>query len=326
MQLVAVQMTLDISDYFSPEAFHAKVDALMQEVKSRLTPGLPALVVFPEDVGLMLVLQGLHNELVRARGIEDAVRIAVRRFLFTAGPLRLLYGLDWIPALFFCRHRAIASTYFRVFSETAKKYGVYIVGGSAALPPYKLSQGQVLWQHKPTAVRVHNSSFLFGPDGSVLGRQDKVHLLAEEGKGGLGLTPGEPKSITAFDTELGRIGIAICFDAFHDDVIETLWRKGAEILVQPSANPLPWSPEQQLDWTRGSYRVTYDEGRFAYAVNPMLNGRLWELSFYGQSSIVARNNPANPGLHYTDLDPMPGLAAVAATDSTEEILVVTVKH
>src|SRR5690554_5197545 len=61
IQLVAVQMTLDLDDYWSYEAFEAKIRRQFEAVTQVTEPGLPALVVFPEDVGLMLVVQGMES-------------------------------------------------------------------------------------------------------------------------------------------------------------------------------------------------------------------------------------------------------------------------
>ena len=45
IQLVAVQMTLDLDDYWSYEAFEAKIRRQLRQ-SLRPEPGLPALVVF----------------------------------------------------------------------------------------------------------------------------------------------------------------------------------------------------------------------------------------------------------------------------------------
>ena len=137
---------------------------------------------------------------------------------------------------------------------------------------------------------MYNTSYLFGPDGLVLGKQTKVHLIDLEQEAALHLDRGETEAISVIETPLGRIGIAICLDSFQDDVADALERGRTDILVQPSANPGPWSPEQQLDWLNSSYKRTVVEGRFAYGVNPMMTGAIWDLEFFGQSSIVARDD------------------------------------
>lgn len=316
-------MRLDVSDFFTAEAFAAKIDRLMAQVHKRLDPTDHTLVAFPENVGLMLIAQGLQKDLVAVSTVQEAIGRVVRRLLVPTAWLRLRHRLSWVPAIFLYRHRTVASTYFRVFSRAARKYGVWIVAGSVPVPPYAMADGKVLWEAGWLAPRIHNSAFLFAPDGKVVGRQDKVHLIDLEQEEGLDLTPGSLDDIRSFPTPFGRIGIAICLDAFETDVIDALVHSGADILVQPSANPGPWTPEQQTDWLRSSYQQVYQERHFAYALNPMMHGTVWDIPFFGQSSIVAQD-ASEPRHGYAALGPMPGFCAVAASDCKEEILIIKV--
>lgn len=327
IQLVAVQMKLELEAYFSREAFAAKIGEIMDKVYRTIDPGVPALVVFPEDAGLMLVLAGMEKRLRRAAGIARGIEAAVRALFFPALYHRVRHRLQWVPALFYTRRKAIASSYFDVFSNAARSCGVYLVAGSVLLPPFAVEDGRVAWWRRPLAPALHNTAFLFGPDGKVIGKQDKVHLIELEREEALHLDPGSLSSLRVYETELGRLGIAICLDGFQDPVVEALEEQGADILVQPSANPKPWSPEQQWDWLNGSYRRVAVERRFRYAVNPMMTGSIWELEFYGQSAIVAQEGAAGgPALGYAALGPMPGFLAVAGSDSAEEIVAVKVPH
>src|SRR5690606_5538253 len=157
------------------------------------------------------------------------------------------------------------------------------------------------------------------------GKQDKVELIELEREAALNLEPGALADLQVFDTPVGRIGIAICLDAFMPEVVDRLTDMGAQVLVQPSANPGPWNEWQQGDWLRGSHQQTVVAGRFAYAVNPMLTGPLWDIAFYGQSAIVARDAP-DTGLGYLDLGPMDGFISVAPSAEEEAVLVAVVPH
>jgi predicted amidohydrolase len=81
---------------------------------------------------------------------------------------------------------------------------------------------------------VFNASVLIGPDGEVLGTYRKTQPFCTEdvARGGW-VTRGD--SVTVVDTDLGRIGMAICFDGDFPE----LWRiqavQGAEVIVRPSA-------------------------------------------------------------------------------------------
>ena len=49
------------------DAFAQRIVELMDRVRGAIDPGLPTLVAFPEDVGLMLVLAGMHRQLLGVR-------------------------------------------------------------------------------------------------------------------------------------------------------------------------------------------------------------------------------------------------------------------
>jgi predicted amidohydrolase len=81
---------------------------------------------------------------------------------------------------------------------------------------------------------VHNAAVLIGPRGDVLGTYRKTHPFGpEDARRGGWVTPGS--EVCVVDTELGRIGMAICFDGDFPE----LWRiqavRGAEIICRPSA-------------------------------------------------------------------------------------------
>lgn len=325
IQLVAVQMTLDINDFWSRDAFESAIGERMAAVAAQTDPELPTLVVFPEDVGLLLVLQGMESRLSGIESIEEAISSAVQANVVALSWTRLIRWKSWVPALFLNRNRQIAETYFEVFSEAAREHGVYIAAGSVVLPPYRIEDGVVQWERGPERHDVRNTSYLFGPDGLVLGKQDKVELIELELSGALNLTAGSVDDLNVIDTPLGKIGLAICLDAFSDEITQALVDQGAQILVQPSANPGPWHEWQQEDWLRSSHLMVQAERRFSYAVNPMLNGPLWDIDFYGQSSIVARGAP-DSGLGYRELGSAPGFISVSDTDDGEELLVAVVPH
>jgi len=321
IQLVAIQMQLRPEDYRSPQSFERKVSSLMAQLAPHLRDGLPTLVAWPEDVGLMLVLQGMWDELRDARSSREALSRAVRAHLLPALAHRLFHGLRWPASLIRHRWRVMAETYLDTFSRAARTYGVYIAAGSIPLPAIDLGgHGARVVDH-----RIYNTAYLFDPSGDIVGTQRKVHLIDLEGPQMLGLTPSPSGEIRAYSTELGTLGLAICLDAFQEDVIRALAAQGTQILVQPSANPAPWSRPQQEDWLNGSYRAVQIRRVCRYAVNPMMTGRLWEIAFYGQSSIIT-SEPTPPARGYRDLGPMVGFLQVASSDSDEEILVARVPH
>lgn len=72
---------------------------------------------------------------------------------------------------------------------------------------------------------VYNTAVLVGPDG-IVGVQRKGHAAGLEKL--YYTNGGEPR---VFETPLGRIGIAVCYDAWHPEYVRALGRLGAEIVV-----------------------------------------------------------------------------------------------
>jgi predicted amidohydrolase len=77
--------------------------------------------------------------------------------------------------------------------------------------------------------RIYNTAVLIGRDGSLAGRYRKMSLPDEEIEGGI--TPGSDTPV--FDTDFGRVGLMICWDASYPQVAAALARRGAEVVFLP---------------------------------------------------------------------------------------------
>ncbi|MCI0468550.1 MAG: acyltransferase [Nitrospirae bacterium] len=146
--------------------------------------------------------------------------------------------------------------------ELAQSKGIYIVGGLPERAHEKL----------------FNSAIFVGPDGYI-GTYRKTHLFYEEK---LYFSPGDT-GFKVWDTEIGRIGIMICFDWFFPESMRTLALRGADVIAHPSNLVLPYCPQ--------SMPVRCLENR-VYAVTANRTGEEnrkegESLRFIGQSQITA---------------------------------------
>lgn len=120
---------------------------------------------------------------------------------------------------------------YRRLSAMAKDNGVTLVGGS--IP-------ELDGDH------LYNTSYIFGPDGRLLGRHRKVHLFDVDVPGGIRfqesdtLTAGE--DITVVDTPVGRIGVGICFDIRFAEMFRAMACSGAQIICVPAAFNMTTGP------------------------------------------------------------------------------------
>lgn len=106
--------------------------------------------------------------------------------------------------------------------KLAKKTGTYIVFGMPELS-------------EKTQATVYNTSVLVGPDGFI-GKYRKMYLpthsVFEEKRY---FRPGYQTAV--FETELGKIGLIICYDIFFPEVSRLTRLKGAQLIVCISASP-----------------------------------------------------------------------------------------
>ena len=90
------------------------------------------------------------------------------------------------------------------------------------------------YERGPERGVVYNSSVLIDPRGEVLGVYRKTHpFCSEHVTGGGWVTPGD--TVTVCDTDLGRIGMIICFDGDYPELSRIQAVQGAEVICRPSA-------------------------------------------------------------------------------------------
>jgi predicted amidohydrolase len=96
---------------------------------------------------------------------------------------------------------------------------------------------------------VFNTTCLIGPDG-LLYRYRKTHpWIPWEVHASPHDLPGySDEMFPVADTEIGRIGCAICYDWLFPEAIRQLALNGAELLVRVSAYMDPWGATPPMDW------------------------------------------------------------------------------
>lgn len=324
LQVVTVQMRWDLDAFASPERFAREIDRLAAEGMRGVDPGAPVLLAYPELVGAPLYLLG---DYAAARGettFEDAMTAVAMRNL-----PRVLYcarRFDVSPTRAICLSKAARAgrVYVETFSRVARDHRAYVVAGSMPLPEFAVSDDGGRVTYRIRSGDVHNVAYVFGPDGRVLGRQKKVKLTVLELAEGLDMVPGALEELEALDTPFGRMAVAICWDAFHEDVVQRLLALGATVLVQPSANYGKWNEAQQVDWLRGAHAVAQEHPQLRCVVNPMMTGNLFDLLFEGQSGVAAHGERSRPGLGYALAPVESGFLSVARSAEDEEVLVTRV--
>ncbi|MCD6360879.1 MAG: carbon-nitrogen hydrolase family protein, partial [Armatimonadetes bacterium] len=101
----------------------------------------------------------------------------------------------------------------RALSRAAAEHHIYVVAGI-----YE-RDGDI----------AYNSAPLFGRNGELIGVYRKVHLPSPEVD--RGFTPGD--GFPVFDTDIGRVGIQICYDHHFPEAARALAVAGADIICTP---------------------------------------------------------------------------------------------
>lgn len=96
---------------------------------------------------------------------------------------------------------------------------------------------------------VFNTTCLIGPDG-LLSRYRKVHTWIpwEVHASPHDLSGYGDDLFPVTDTEIGKLGVAICYDWLFPEAIRQLALGGAEVLIRVSAYMDPWGATAPMDW------------------------------------------------------------------------------
>jgi formamidase len=96
---------------------------------------------------------------------------------------------------------------------------------------------------------VFNTTVLLGPDG-VLSKYRKVNpwIPWELHASPHDLDGYDAEPFPVVETEIGRLGAAICYDWLFPETIRQLAFNGAEVLIRVSAYMDPWGATPPMDW------------------------------------------------------------------------------
>ena len=112
---------------------------------------------------------------------------------------------------------------YQLMKEAAAKYGMYIVGGSIPVI---------------NGDRLDNACFVFDREGNEIARYNKIHMFdlttadGVEIKESARVVPGN--DIVVFDTEFGKMGVAICFDLRFAGLFLKMAEQGAKVIFLPA--------------------------------------------------------------------------------------------
>ncbi|MBX2812864.1 MAG: carbon-nitrogen hydrolase family protein [Myxococcales bacterium] len=185
---------------------------------------------------------------------------------------------------------------FQKFRALAAELGIHLLVGSLA-------------ERSLDPSRPYNTSVLYGPSGETLAVYRKIHLFDVD------LRPNGPRlmesertlpgeSVAVVKTELGTIGLTICYDIRFPELFGELTLRGAEIICVPAAFTVPTGRDHWEPLLRA--RAIENQ---CYVVAPAQWGQHWEhRRSYGRSMIVdpwgvtIAQCPDGESIAYADID------------------------
>lgn len=116
----------------------------------------------------------------------------------------------------------------QTISKLANQYAMWVIAGT-----------QFIASPTPSQKRVRASSLVYDDQGKCVARYDKIHLFDvrvsqhEAHRESQTIEPGNQLEVV--DTPFGKIGLSVCYDLRFPELYRQLVKKGAEIIVIPSA-------------------------------------------------------------------------------------------
>ena len=129
--------------------------------------------------------------------------------------------------------------------------------------------------------RAFDSSPVIDADGSLLGVTRMLHIAEMPGFHEQDYyTPGD-HGMPVYETAIGRLGVAICYDRHYPEVMRTLGLENADLVVVPQAGALG-------EWPNGLYEAelrvaSFQNGYYSALCNRV--GRDGDLTFGGESFV-----------------------------------------
>ena len=184
---------------------------------------------------------------------------------------------------------------FRKMADLARELGIWVEAGS-------------IYESNPEdPARPFNTTFLVRPDGTLAAKYAKLHPFDVVLPNGVTsresdrVCPG--KAIETAETELGKLGMAICYDVRFGDMFRIMALEGAKIFAVPANFTVNTGKDHWEVLVRA--RAIENE---CYVIAPNQMGKKPRFTAYGNSlivdpwgTVIARASD-KPGIITTEID------------------------
>lgn len=144
--------------------------------------------------------------------------------------------------------------------QTCKNARVSLVGGFVEIDQDK---------------KLYNTAFFINASGEIVGIHRKVHLFQIESQ-----VFQKGNEWRVFDTDFGKVGMMICYDAIFPEAARTLALAGAKIIFHPSS----WMDPFVSQWRVATSARALDNQIWMVSVNRVGKDELF--TYFGRSRVV----------------------------------------
>lgn len=227
-----------------------------------------------------------------------------------------------------CMGELFAAPYFALdrtpmwqeLAEDARE-GVTVKAMQAAASAHEMLVVAPIYEIDSESGKRFNTALVVERDGSVLGKYRKCHIpegsndagsfcetfyyQRSDGKLGNGSTKvSKNEFFPVFETSVGKLGVAICYDRHFPGVMKALAEQGAEIVFSPAVT---FGQKSQTMWDMEFAVDAARHNLFIGGSNRVGREAPWNQEFFGASYFVGPNGRADlvrapQGLVVADLD------------------------
>ncbi len=199
------------------------------------------------------------------RAVDEAAAAGARLVCFAELAFEPFYPQHRATADAPSKAEPVPGPVVEAFSERASRHGVVIV----------------LNLYERDGDRTYDCSPVIDADGRLLGRTRMVHItdyawFHEQGY----YAPGDT-GVPVYDTKVGRVGVAICYDRHYPEYMRGLAVNGAQLVVVPQAGAVSEWPEGLFE---AEMRVAaFQNGYYVALCNRV--GKEEHVTFAGESFV-----------------------------------------
>lgn len=309
--ILAIQPYMEVSDYFNQDIYKSKIRQYLVAASTKDFIDKNTLIIYPENVGTWLVLVGEKHSISEMKSLKKVMSTLAlsNAFDFFLGFLKTGDEINTeSSAIFRMKAKAMLEAYYMTFSEISEETGAYIIAGSIVLPAPSVVDGKIYVELNGP---LYNASFLFGPDGNVIGEP----ILKPFPDSTIDVDSEKPRKPQVFELPFGKTSVAICKDSWHSQSYTNIsGLSSGTVLVSSFCTGEHFAPSNEIEAAMESNSkntdnlVKLESEKKHYlssstrniksnvAFNVFLHGDLWDLDLTGQPHAML-NNRLHPITH-----------------------------